>query len=155
MRWGAVLLIASAACRFHFDPVSSDGDGSVGSGGFVGIPDVYVKASNPGRDDHFGEAVALSADGSTLAVGAPGEDSGAMGIGGNEADNTVPDAGAVYVFARGGGVWTQQAYVKASTAMAGALFGKGLALSADGSTLAVGAPSERGDTGRVYIFVRT
>jgi len=42
----------------------------------------YVKASNTGASDQFGESVALSADG-TLAVGAPGESSAATSIGGN------------------------------------------------------------------------
>jgi hypothetical protein len=33
-----------------------------------------------------------------MAVGARGEDSGAKGINGNQADNSVKEAGAVYVF---------------------------------------------------------
>jgi trimeric autotransporter adhesin len=107
----------------------------------------YVKASNTGEYDYFGESVALSADGSTLAVGAPNEDSAAIGIDGNQADNSTADAGAVYVFARSGTAWSQQAYVKASNTDAypnggGDQFGSSVALSADGSTLAVGAPYE-------------
>lgn len=47
----------------------------------------------------FGVAVALSSDGTMLAVGANGESSDATGIGGNQADNSAPGAGAVYVFA--------------------------------------------------------
>ena len=42
----------------------------------------------------------LSGDGNTLAVGAPHEASGANGINGNQRDNSVFDAGAVYVFTR-------------------------------------------------------
>src|SRR5689334_3768830 len=34
----------------------------------------YIKASNTSKDDQFGGAVALSADGNTLAVGAINED---------------------------------------------------------------------------------
>ncbi|MEX1363042.1 MAG: FG-GAP repeat protein, partial [Nannocystaceae bacterium] len=45
----------------------------------------YVKASNTGASDLFGWSVALSGDGSTLAVGAYQEDSNATGIGGNQA----------------------------------------------------------------------
>ena len=48
--------------------------------------------------DEFGSSVALSRDGRTLAVGARGEDSGAKGINGNQADNSMKEAGAVYVF---------------------------------------------------------
>src|SRR6185503_9685091 len=40
----------------------------------------YIKASNPDTNDSFASDVALSADGSTLAVGASGEDSAATGI---------------------------------------------------------------------------
>ena len=49
-----------------------------------------------------------------MAVGAPHESSGARGINGNQNDNSVYDAGAVYVFVRNGASWAQQAYVKAS-----------------------------------------
>src|SRR5712691_3023063 len=102
----------------------------------------YVKASNTGAADDFGFAIALSSDGNTLVVGAPGEASAATGIGGNQADNTAPSAGAVYVYTRSGATWTQQAYIKASNAEAGDQFGTSVALSSDGSTLAVGAIGE-------------
>ena len=58
----------------------------------------YVKSSNNEAFDEFGSSVALSRDGRTLAVGARGEDSGAKGIDGNQADNSMKEAGAVYVF---------------------------------------------------------
>jgi hypothetical protein len=102
----------------------------------------YLKASNTGGVDFFGEWVALSGDGSTLAVGAPEEDSAATGIGGSESSNAARDSGAVYVFARSGATWTQQAYVKASNTGAGDHFGQNVALSGDGSMLIVGAPDE-------------
>lgn len=104
----------------------------------------YVKASNPGAGDEFGGAVALSGDGSTLAVAAAGEASNANVINGNQLDNSAPRAGAVYIFTQNppGGAWTQQAYIKASNAGANDQFGLALSLSFDGSTLAVGAPFE-------------
>jgi len=107
---------------------------------------IYVKASNTGSGDWFGDAVALSADGNTLAVGAPVEASGATGIGGNEADNSAGGSGAVYVFTRNGVVWSQQAYVKASNTASVDYFGAALALSANGATLAVGAQGESSAT---------
>ena len=67
----------------------------------------YIKASNTNADDYFGFSVALSADGSTLAVGAAREASNATGIGGNQADNSASTAGAVYVFTRAGSAWSQ------------------------------------------------
>jgi hypothetical protein len=71
----------------------------------------YVKASNTGSSDVFGYSVALSADGNTLAVGAYGEASNATGVNGDDTDNSASASGAVYVFARTGSTWAQQAYV--------------------------------------------
>jgi trimeric autotransporter adhesin len=61
---------------------------------------VYFKGSNTEKYDEFGSAVALSRDGRTMAVGAHFESSGAKGIGGNQADNSASQAGAVYVYVR-------------------------------------------------------
>jgi hypothetical protein len=58
----------------------------------------YIKASNTGLSDAFGFSVALSADGSTLALGASYEDSNATGIDGNQASNSVHESGAVYLY---------------------------------------------------------
>lgn len=58
----------------------------------------FVKASNIEPDDLFGFAVALSADGNTLAVAATGEDSNAKSIGGDQGDNSTQISGAVYVY---------------------------------------------------------
>jgi hypothetical protein len=103
----------------------------------------YIKASNTGAGDIFGYSIALSGDGNTLAVAAPGEGSVATGVNGDQSDNSAYQAGAVYIFTRGGGTWSQQAYIKASNADRGDEFGLSLALSADGNTLAVGAPYEK------------
>jgi integrase len=68
------------------------------------LPAVEVDAAR-GRQDHAEDvrargsgSVALSSDGSTLTAGAHGEASAATGIDGNQADNSAPLAGAVYVF---------------------------------------------------------
>jgi len=130
----------------------------------------YVKASNTDTADSFGGAIALSGDGNTMAVGAPAEASIATGIGGDQANDSAAGAGAVYVFRRAAGIWTQEAYVKASNTDPGDLFGRALSLSSDGSMLAVGAPAEDsnatgiggdqtsdGETnaGAAYVFRRT
>ena len=107
--------------------------------GGVWSQQAYLKASNTGADDHFGSAVALAGD--TLAVGASGEASSAVGVGSNQGDNSAPAAGAVYVFTRSGGVWSQQAYLKASNTGADDRFGSAVAMAGD--TLAVGAPLEK------------
>jgi len=102
----------------------------------------YIKASNPEENDWFGDSVALSSDGTVLAVGATGEDSAATGIDGDQTDNSVDLAGAVYVFTQSGDTWSQQAYIKASNSTGSDRFGASLALSADSRVLAVGADAE-------------
>ena len=131
----------------------------------------YVKASNTGIDDQFGHSTALSGDGNTLAVGAWGESSLAVGINGDETDNSRPFSGATYVFARNGDTWVAQAYVKASNTLTNNHFGWSVSLSGDGNTLAVGAIWENGastgvnnsdeqiqnqakEAGAVYVFSR-
>ncbi len=132
--------------------------------------EAYVKASNTNASDYFGLSVALSADGSHLAVGANGEDSNATGIGGDQTNNAATGSGAVYVYARTGTTWAQEAYVKASTAGPGDSFGYSVTLSSDGSRLAVSANGEDSnatgiggdqannaarESGAVYVFTRS
>lgn len=100
----------------------------------------YVKASNTGVNDHFGKSVALDGDGDTLAVGANQESSNATGIDGDQTNDLESFSGAAYVFIRANGVWSQQAYVKASNSNFLHGFGYSIALADDGNTLAVGAP---------------
>ncbi|AKU99053.1 putative outer membrane secretion protein [Labilithrix luteola] len=129
----------------------------------------YFKASNTGTYDTFGSAVSFSADGKYLAIGARGESSNAKGINQNQADDSASLAGAVYLFVWSGTAWTQEAYIKASNAEAGDMFGTAVALSADGSRLVVGALSEDSsatgvggnqadngspESGAAYVFVR-
>ena len=130
----------------------------------------YAKASNSEGNEFFGSSVAIAADGNTLAVGSPFEDSNTTGVGGNQTNNSAGSSGAVYVFTRSGTDWSQQAYIKASNTEAGDQFGSSVALAAEGNTLAVGSPLEdssaisiRGDqsdnsaggSGAVYVFTRS
>jgi hypothetical protein len=129
--------------------------------------EAYIKASATGPSDQFGYSVSLSADGTRLAVGALLEASSATGVGGNQVDNSAFSSGAVYVFARTGTTWAQEAYVKASNTEANDDFGGSLSLSADGTRLAVGAYKEdssatgvggnqadnaAGNSGAVYVY---
>ncbi len=92
--------------------------------------------------DAFGYSLALDADGDTLAVGAPGEQSGARGVGGSQDDDGSDEAGAVFVFTRTGNTWAQQEYLKATNTGARDNFGYAVALSDDGLVIAAGAPDE-------------
>lgn len=58
----------------------------------------YVKASNTAAGDMLGYSLSLSSSGGVLAVGAPGESSGAIGTGGDQTDKTATRAGAVYLY---------------------------------------------------------
>jgi hypothetical protein len=123
----------------------------------------YIKASNTGANDFFGWSLSLSGD--TLAVGAVGE---ASSTSGDQNNNSLTRAGAVYVFTWNGEVWSQQAYIKASNTGETDDFGWSLALSGD--NLAVGAPREDSNStgisedtgsndlpnsGAVYLFNRS
>ena len=124
----------------------------------------YLKASNAEPNDNFGDVVAVSAD--TVVVGARNESSGATGANGNQSDNSVLLSGAVYVFVRLNGTWSQQAYLKASNTEQADFFGTSAAISGD--VVVVGAPNNDGagrglngdrsgglrNTGAAYVFVR-
>ncbi len=134
------------------------------SGG-VWSQQAYLKASNTGAGDLFGNHVAV--DGDTLVVGAPFEASAATGVNGNQADDSAPDSGAVYVFTRSGGVWSQQVYLKASNMEAGDRFGFHVALAGDTVLVSAGgeasaatgingnqADNSAPDSGAAYVFTR-
>jgi len=63
----------------------------------------YLKASNPGIDDWFGESLVL--DGQTLVTGASNEKSCSQT---DQTDAGCYSAGAAYVFVRNGTTWSQQ-----------------------------------------------
>jgi IPT/TIG domain-containing protein/FG-GAP repeat protein len=92
-----------------------------------------------------GPGVALSADGSTLLIGNPRDDSG---------------AGAAWVFARSGETWTQQGskLTPAETTGLEEEFGWQVALSDDGSTALIGDtrgfPNYKGMSG-AWVFARS
>ena len=120
----------------------------------------YLKAGAIDNGDNFGNALSLSDDGNTLAVGVPLEDISAPPSVG----------GAAYVFSRDASSnWSQQAYLKAAVSDALDEFGKSLSLSADGNSLLIGAMNEdssangiggdatdnsTNNTGAAYLFSR-
>ena len=132
----------------------------------------YLKASNAEEFDQFGWDVAASVG--TVLVGAPYEDSSSIGVNNDQTNDEVTDSGAAYAFASSNGVWSQQAYLKASNTGPSIVtgepdsFGYSVAISAD--TIVVGAPYEDSnatgvngsgsnenavDSGAAYVFVRT
>ena len=101
-----------------------------------------LKSSNFDSEDGFGTSIAVSDDGLTIAVGAPYEDSVAVGINGDQSNNKEKDSGAVYVFRFINNEWKQIAYVKATNTGANDNFGSAVGLSPDGKRLVVLAPNE-------------
>ncbi len=84
-----------------------------------------------------GTSVAISADGNTALVG------------GNDI------TGAVWVFTRTGGVWTQLGSKLVGTgAVGGAYQGTSVAISADGNTAFSGGEGDNGGVGAAWIFSR-
>ncbi len=134
--------------------LSGDGDtalvGDPGGLGQLGSASVYTRSgttwtlqqtltggSAPGA---FGARVALSTDGSTAIVG------------GFAADLW---AGAAWVFVRSGSTWSQQAVLHGAGGSGKAEFGRGVALSADGSTALIGGLADNGWVGAAWVFVRS
>ncbi|MCH9691835.1 MAG: hypothetical protein K0U59_07210 [Gammaproteobacteria bacterium] len=106
-----------------------------------------------GENEEFGYAIALSGDGSVLAVSAPGDAGNTVGVWGEQANNDAPESGAVFIYrylpdeSQEEDGWQKDGnYIKASNIEEeaagefGDRFGSSLALSKDGLTLMVGAP---------------
>lgn len=109
--------------------------------------EALLKASNA-DNDHFGSSLSLSADGNTLVVGAPMEDSDSLGVNGpSNSGNT--NSGAAYVFTRQGASWTEEAFLKASNDTGAQRFGGAVGISGDGQRVAVGAAEHVGGIGGI------
>ena len=81
LAWGVADYLTEACDAANACVAASGGRQTLGQADSVSVTG-YFKAPDARRHDSFGNqgAVALSADGATLAVGAPGEDSAATGV---------------------------------------------------------------------------
>jgi IPT/TIG domain len=137
--------------------LSADGDtaliGGAGDNAWTGAAWVFTRAgetwtqqgekltaSGESGEGELGDGLALSADGNTALIGAPG-DSG--------------QAGAAFAFTRSGETWTQQGEKLTDGKIGEGWFGIGLALSGDGNTAIIGAPMSHGLTGTAWVFKRS
>jgi hypothetical protein len=91
-------------------------------------------------NSEFGYSVALSADGATALIGGPEDDIA---------------TGAVWVFTRSGGVWSQQGQKLTGGEEGNSQFGVLVALSADGDTALIGGPGDNDDAGAAWVFTRS
>ena len=125
---------ASNATGVNGDQNNNDADHSGAAYVFTQDEDTwsqqtYLKAFNTEAEDRFGFSVAVS--GNTIAVGAFGEDSSAIGFDGDPGDNSEMNAGAAYVFAHFINTWWRKAYVKSSNTDTEDRFGWSVDLSQD------------------------
>lgn len=89
-----------------------------------------------------GNSVAISADGNTAVVGGYADENSAYG--------------AVWIFTRSAGVWTQQGSKLIGTGAAGfSSQGTSVSISSDGNTVAVGGPGNDSSIGATWIFTRS
>ena len=97
------------------------------------------EGENPG---HFGDSVALSADGNTALIGGSDDSEG---------------VGAAWVFTRAGETWTQQGEKLTGKREIGPYgkFGSAVALSSDGNTALIGGSHDNEGAGAVWVFTRS
>jgi hypothetical protein len=95
-----------------------------------------ISLTSRGNHDPMGKAVALSADGHTMAV------------------TELNGHGAVRIYLRNYGVWTEQAVITAPSTLTYS-FGQSISLSSDGNSLVVGDPGYSSGTGRAYLYERS
>lgn len=93
-----------------------------------------ITISNPGKTIAV-RRLSLSEDGNTLAIADGYQDDGSA------------FTGSVWIYVRGGGVWTLQQRINGAVS-----FGVSVSLSPNGTTLAVGIQSDNLSTGRVDIY---
>ncbi len=103
----------------------------------TGTEEVYPEQYAVANGSGFGDSIALSADGNTAVIGGP-------------RDNEY--RGAVWSFTRSGEAWTQNG--NKLTAQASG-FGESVAMSADGSTALIGAPSQNDFAGAAWVLTQT
>jgi len=127
----------------------------------------YIKPENIHPSARFGSSLDISDDGITLAIGSTDEKSNSIGYSGDQT-NSEFNSGAAYLFVRdSNNKWNQRSYLKASNTGAFDKFGSSISISADATTLAVGATGEKStatgingdqlnndsfDIGAVYIY---
>lgn len=129
-----MLMIIAAVAVFSCESIFNDQMDSLKSNYFHGTRQFV--ASDGAASDWFGYRVAVSADGSTVVVGAEEVDS---------------QRGAVYVYRWNGSSWVE-IKLTASDPAAGDSFGYSVSVSADGNIVVVGAPGDDSQQGAAYAY---
>jgi hypothetical protein len=127
---------------FHENELADSGAAYV----FTGMASFhsYLKASNTDSGDRFGAAVSVRR--SVILVGAPEEASAATGTGADQDDNSLPGAGAAYIFENPDDAgWSQGAYLKPNQNPNRHAFHFGASVAVGIGAVVVGAPGESGE----------
>lgn len=98
-----------------------------------------LTGSDEAGGDYFGSSFGLSGNGKTLAVGSWGHNG---------------QTGSGYVFQDKQGTWKQTQELTASDGVQSDAFGTGVALSKNGSTVAIGANGRDNAEGAIYVFTK-
>lgn len=101
-----------------------------------------LSASNWGSGDGFGIGLAISGDGSVIAVGSPDE------------DTTQSESGSVYIYHKPTNGWataTETHFIGSFSRSYNARFGKSCSLNEDGTILAIGEWNYGSSSGRIHV----
>lgn len=151
--FGRSVDISSDGSRIISGSYGKDGVGVIDTGaayvflktGALWVQETKFTAPDPGQDDMYGYAVALSGDGLTAAVGAHLNDD--FGL----------SSGSLYLYAFRTGVWTYVGKISPTDLTDGDQYGCSVELNEDGTMMAVGAYKNQntylGD-GSVYLYRR-
>ena len=96
-----------------------------------------LTAAEESTRGHFGAAVALSGDGSVAVIGGPADHS---------------HRGTAWVFTRTASEWGERAKLTGPGTTEGTYFGRSVAISEDGGTIAIGGTGDAHYTGAVWVF---
>jgi hypothetical protein len=105
-----------------------------------------LTATGESGNGQLGLAVALSANGNTALIGAPGDSPTTPGGFGE---------GAAFVFTRSGSTWSQQSKLVGTGEVGEAFMGNAVALSEDGNTALVGGEEDNAALGSAWAFTRS
>ena len=109
------------------------------------LSELKLIASDGAANDYFGESIQVSADGSTLVVGAYAD------------DDNGSSSGSIYVYAWDGSNWIGEEKLTPLDGAASDNFGISVSIAADGNTIIVGANGDDdngGASGSAYIYTR-
>jgi hypothetical protein len=102
-----------------------------------------LRPNDPVIKGNFGYSVGISADGNTAVVGAA-----------YAKNDTIENAGKIYIFHRNGDSWTQAASFISGEATQTSVFGWDVAISADGKTVITAAKGLNRSRGKAYVYTR-